>query len=149
MRRKADVLKPKVFFNASVILAALNSPRGASGCLLRLVKKGRIEGVISELVWEEVVRHREKLGLSRRQVGQVRQGFWIVTAPERLKKKYERVAIDLGDVHLFTSAEEVGADYLVSLDKKHVLALKGKVREVKVVSPGELVELFKRRFKKG
>ena len=47
---------------------------------------------------------------------------------------------DFGDIHLFESAESLRVDYLVSLDKKHVLSLARKVKSFKIVSPGGLIE---------
>jgi predicted nucleic acid-binding protein len=132
----------KVFFNASVILAGLRSPAGGSGKVLGWVKKGKIEGFISEVVLDEVLKHAGKVGLTEKLVVKKLRvmSMKILPAPERLGSKYSRMVKDLGDVHLFVSAESLKVDYLVSLDKKHVLSLVGKVKKFMVVSPGELIE---------
>jgi len=57
---------------------------------------------------------------------------------------YEKV-IDCGDAHVLACARETKADFLVSLDKKHILILKGKIKKLKIVSPGELIEIIKKR----
>ena len=57
--------KIRVFFNASVILAGLRSPNGASGTLLSWIKQQKITGVISEVVWSEVLRNTHNVGLSQ------------------------------------------------------------------------------------
>lgn len=48
--------------------------------------------------------------------------------------------INQGDSHVLASALELDVDYLVSLDKKHILALKGKIKKFAIVSPKELIE---------
>ena len=60
----------------------------------------------------------------------------------KLDQKFKKIVQDVGDIHLFTSAKDLKVDYLVSLDKKHVLSLKNKVKIFKVVSPGELIHLL-------
>ena len=45
----------RVFFDASVIIAAVLSRTGGSALLLRFIKTGRIVGVTSQTVIEEVV----------------------------------------------------------------------------------------------
>lgn len=48
--------------------------------------------------------------------------------------------IDQGDSHVLASALELDVDYLVSLDKKHILALKNKIKKFAIASPKELIE---------
>ena len=132
----------RVFFNASVILAGLHSPNGASGKLLSWVKKQNIIGIISEIVWNEVMKNTQKLGLSQEKTKEWIQAYFsIVSAPEQHKfSLYNKIAIDSGDIHLFVSAESIQSDYLVSLDKKHVLKLQKQISFFRIVSPAELIE---------
>lgn len=133
--------KIRVFFNASVILAGLYSPNGASGKLLSLTKQQKIIGIISEIVWNEVLRNTNKVGLSRKNTKQwMRQYFLIISAPGQSQfYQYKKIVIDEGDIHLFISAEESKSDYLVSLDKKHVLILQKQIPLFQIVSPKELI----------
>ena len=132
----------KVFFNASVILAGLRSPAGGSAKVLSWVKKSKIEGYISEVVLDEVLKHAVKVGLTEKLVMRRLKSMSMRTslAPERLGRKYSKVVKDLGDVHLFESAESLKVDYLVSLDKKHVFSLADKIKKFEIVSPGKLIE---------
>lgn len=132
----------KVFLNASVILAGLRSPTGGSAKVLGWVKKGNVEGYISEVVLDEILKHVIKVGLTEISVMKKLSvlSMKIAPAPERLRGKYSGKVKDLGDIHLFVSAESLKVDYLVSLDKKHVLSLVDKVNKFKIVSPGELIE---------
>jgi len=134
--------KIRVFFNASVILAGLRSPKGASGRLLSWIKQQKITGVISEIVWNEVLRNAHNLNLSQEDTKRwMEKHLLIITAPEQSKfAPYENMVVDAGDVHLFVSTEESKSDYLVSLDKKHVLTLREQITLFRIISPGELIE---------
>ena len=142
MRKKAKNLKPRVFFNASVILAGLKSPRGGSGKLLAWAKEGKIRAVISEIIVDEVGRHLEKLAIERKKFLKTLICFEVLSAPLKLISEYLEIVKDVGDAHLLTSAREANCDYLVSLDKKHVLSLKDKIKEFAIISPGEFIENF-------
>ena len=51
----------RIYFDASVITAALLSPSGGSALLLQYMKTGKIHGVISQTVVEEVLSKTKKL----------------------------------------------------------------------------------------
>lgn len=132
----------KVLFNASVILAGINSPNGASGVLLDKAKKGELEGIISELIFNEAVRHGDKVGLSQVKIGEMILN--IFTNPVRPPyienvEKYYGVVIDEGDAHVLATCDEEDCDVLVTLDKKHLLILKGLVSGREILSSGELL----------
>jgi uncharacterized protein len=137
--------KPIVFFNASVILAGLKSPNGGSAKLLNWVKENKIIGIISEIVIEEVLKNTNKIFLTKEKALKlISQIFLIVKSPN---KKYfsvfKDIVLDEGDIHLLVSAKNVKANFLVSLDKKHILSLKNKIKDFKIVSPKELIEFFR------
>lgn len=139
-RKTASVV---VLFNASVILAGLKSPTGGSAKLLSLSKEEKICGVISEIVFDEVVRNTSKIGFEKKQViKRIRTIFkHIVSAPKKeTVDLFQNIVIDEGDSHILGSCREIKAEFLVSLDKKHLLILQKKIRWVKIVSPGELIE---------
>ena len=144
MKRKN--LKPRVFFNASVILSGLYSPSGGSGKLLTFLKQKRITGLISEIIQNEVLRHAEELALGKTVETLIPVLFFpIYPAPGlELVKSYSLVIVDQGDAHVLASSHEAHADFLVTLDKKHLLILQNKVKGVKIVSPKELLEWLKK-----
>lgn len=144
MKRKN--LKPKVFFNASVILSGLKSPQGGSGKLLLYIKKEKITGIISEIILDESLRHAEKMGFKKMVLEESILALFtpIIPAPKSESVKiYESVSLDQGDAHVLASHVESKADFLVTLDKKHLLVLQGKVKKVTIISPGELLGLLK------
>lgn len=141
MRRHGHT--PVVFFNASVILAGLYSPSGGSGKLLSWVKGGKISGLISEIVLDEVCRRAPKIKqTSQRAKAEVTKIFFKITeAPKQsIVSLFDRIIIDRGDSHVLASCSDNKADYLVTLDKKHLLILQKKITEFHIVSPKELIE---------
>lgn len=134
---------PVVFLNASVILAGLYSPNGGSAKVLHWGKQKKIYCLISEIVYEEVLRHADKIQIPHSLITQEINSFAKIMAPPKsLSNKYTELVKDQGDLHLFSSCEEFGVDFLVSLDRKHVLDISDKITEYKIVSPGELIELL-------
>ncbi|MBI4035303.1 MAG: PIN domain-containing protein [Candidatus Chisholmbacteria bacterium] len=137
----------RVFFNASVILAGLGSPMGGSGKLLRWSQQKRFTGVISEIIFDEVNRQADKLGMNLKQVIKKISQTIAFTAPVpsgRLVNKYKQVVVDQGDAHVLASAQATKSKFLVTLDKKHILSLKSKIKKLKIVSPGELITILSR-----
>ncbi len=135
-------MKPVVvFFNASVVLAALHSPKGGSAKLIRYCQQKRICGIISEVVLDEIRRNLAKISISTVKVKRAILSFeHIEPAPTNLLvKKYQRLVIDPGDGHILASSDQAGAKYLVSLDKHHILALASKITKFKIVNPKQLI----------
>ncbi len=141
MRRKN--LKPRVFFNASVILAGLASPSGGSGKLLTFVKHKRITGIISEIILDEVLHHAVKIRLKKTMVEKLILTLFtpVFPAPKHeFVQKFIHIVLDQGDAHVLESSHESKSDFLVTLDKKHLLILQNKIKSVNIVSPKELLE---------
>ena len=134
---------PTVFFDASVILAGLISPCGGSAKLLEWIKHGKISGFISEIVLDEVSRHANLVELSKESAVQKVQKIFTTISPapyQSTVKAYQHLVIDYGDAHILASCQELKTNFLVTLDKKHLLVLQEKVKTVKIVSPKQLIE---------
>ena len=133
----------RVLFNASVVLAGLRSKNGASGELLRLVKIGKIDGLISQIIFDEIIRHSEKLGLNPKSVTERVLNIFtknIFKPPlEKTVETYYSKVSDPGDAHVLASYEEEHCDILITLDKKHLLILQGKIKGINIYSPGEFL----------
>lgn len=129
--------KPIVLFNASVIISAIYSSKGGSAKLLRWVKERKIIGIVSELIFDEVRQHVIS--------PLVEKIFIITTSPsEETITIYKKIVLDDGDGHILASAKELEVHYLVTLDKKHLLSIKNKVKDFKIVSPKELIEMLEK-----
>lgn len=133
---------PLVFFNASVIIAGLASPTGGSAKLLKDVEEKQINGVISEIIVDEVLRHAAKIGKSKSTIEHSVKSIFpnVLAAPARvLVYKYKEEVLDQGDAHVLASCDESESNYLVTLDKKHLLSIAGKIKKFRIVSPGQLI----------
>lgn len=140
--KKAKTI-PKVFFNASVIIAGLHTPQGGSGKLLLWTKEKKLIGMISETIFDEVLKHANKIVLNKEVIRKkVLELFpYIYQAPHKENvEKYHNLVTDRGDSHVLASSEELKVNYLVSLDRKHILILSDKVKTLKIVSPKQLIE---------
>lgn len=140
-----QVKQPIVLFNASVILSGLYSPSGGSAKLLNLAKTKKIKGVISEIILDEAVKHVDKIKLEEEELVKFCLETFIEVYPppkEVNVENFKKIVTDDGDAHVLASYEEIKADYLVTLDKKHLLILQGKIKDKNIVSPKELIEML-------
>lgn len=145
--KKANI-PPLILFNASVILAGLASPNGGSAWLLNIVKLGRLKGLISEIILDEVTRRATKVGLTEIYAKKTTlKIFKEILPPPKASSvnSISHMVIDPGDAHILASAQAARTDYLVSLDKKHILSLKSKIKAYKICSPKELIEILVKR----
>ena len=111
MKIKRKVSKKRIFFNASVILAGFKSPFGGSAKILSWCKSKKIEGLVSELVVDEVIRNAQKIGFD-----------------------YNEISLLIENT--FDSFETAPNAEIV---KKHLLILQNKIKWVRIVSPAELL----------
>lgn len=133
---------PTVVFDTSVFLSGLASPNGGSAKLLELCRTGRIHGVLSKTILHESLSHAEKLQLKPEQVAREAKKCFrtILPAPDTsLIDALEYVPPDPDDIHLLVSSKEISADYLVTLDQRHLLKNASVIKDVAVVSPKQLI----------
>lgn len=128
----------KVFFDASVLFAALYSSTGASRKLAELTYNHQIQGFLSLTVIEEVERHLDKFPQQPDIHKFIHEHKFIVRdhiRPEEIVTWQKFV--DRTDAHVVAGAVSMGADYLVTLDKKHLdcTSVKQIITAVKIVSP--------------
>ena len=137
--------KALVFFNASVIIAGTLSPNGGSAKLLSWVKRGKIHGIISEVILNEVLKHSDKIKKDEEILTNeiFKVNFKIIKPPNNLNLKFEKMVVDPGDVHVLTSALESKVKYLATLDAKHILSLSDKIKDFEIVTPGQLIKKFR------
>lgn len=136
----------KVFFDASVIIAAMLSPTGGSSLLFEYIKINRIIGITSLTVIDEIFKEDKykKLKKSKEEMEQfiASSGLLIrekVTTSEIAPYQDQ---IDIEDAHLIAGANLTKCGYLVSLDKKHLIneEIQKRFLPLKIVSPKELLE---------
>lgn len=142
--------QPSVFFNASVILSGLRSPSGGSAEILTWIQDKKIHGIVSETIVDEAIRNAYKLQLQPAEVEKrIHKIFFKIypTPSSTQVKRYEHLVTDAGDAHVLASCKENSVDWLVTLDKKHLLILQNKIKWVKIVTPKELLEYMSKRNK--
>jgi predicted nucleic acid-binding protein len=135
----------RVFFDASVIIAALLSPTGGSALLFQFIKAGFLVGLTSQTVIAEVFGEDKpgKIDKYREEIEQFVAESGLLVREAITAKGIEpyQDLIATKDAHLIAGANLTKCMYLVSLDKKHVL--KGEIREqflpLKIVNPKELI----------
>ena len=136
----------RVFFDASVIIAALLSPTGGSSLLLQYIKTGIIVGITSQTVLEEVLEEDKPKRLKRsyEEIGKfIAQSGLLVRESITIKEIAPyKDDIDEEDAHLFAGALLTKCSYLVSLDKKHVVRtdIRKKFLPLRIVTPKGLLE---------
>lgn len=135
----------RLFLDSSVIIAGISSTTGASHIVLELSRDKKIRISISEIVIQEVVRN-----LKKKLPEKVLIGFFKYLAESNFKRieldeeseifKYQDIT-DSKDVYVIAAAFKSKANYLVTLDKKHLLKLKDKHLPFKIVTPAKLIKI--------
>lgn len=143
----------KIFLDASVILAGLASKTGGSRILLLSSEKGKLKVVTSNLVLEEVKRNiKKKFGENEL----IKFAKWLKTAKpgvvnvaEKEINRYKELVASK-DAHVLAASHKSKAKYLATLDKKHLLKLKGQSSlPFNIVTPGELINLLQFEYEPG
>lgn len=133
----------RVYFDASVIIAALLSHTGGSALLLEYAKRGKISGITSQTAIDEILDKTDKLNKSIRQINYFIAESGLIIRESITRKEIEpyRNKIDIKDAHLIAGANLTRSAYLITLDKKHLLRedIQNKFLPLHIVSPKELL----------
>ena len=133
----------RVYFDASVIIAALLSPTGGSALLLEYAKRGKISVITSQTAIDEILDKTDKLNKSIRQINYFIAESGLIIRESITQKEIEpyKNQVDIKDAHLIAGANLTRSTYLVTLDKKHLLRedIQNKFLPLRIVSPKELL----------
>lgn len=113
----------KIYLDASVIIAAILSPNGGSAKLIQFIKLGAILGITSQTVVEEIAKHNIKIGKTVPAIRLFIKDNGILVRKEVTKaeaKPYQNMVAE-DDLHVIVGAKLTKSDYLITLDKKHLL----------------------------
>ena len=96
---------------------------------------------VREIVFNEILSHLNKINRNESDVRKIIvTSFAVVSRPKgSIINKYKKGVADEGDAHVLASASETKSKYLVTHDKKHLLVLKNKIKEFKIITPKELI----------
>lgn len=135
----------RIFLDANVYFSAARSQQGGSNAVCKLIKSKRLELYTTRYILHEAERNiRQKESVSIR----IRFYELIATLSPKVvaidkhsaESRYAKI-IDRKDTHVLEGARVAKADFLVSLDKRHVLNEKVKSSKLpfEIVTPGELL----------
>ena len=134
----------KVFLDASVIIAALLSPSGGSAKVIEFARQRLVVGIVSQTVIFEVEAKSAKIKRSEVQIGEfINKNRILVRGRINLSQIEPYVGkVELDDAHVVAGAQLTKCDYLVTLDKKHLLRedIRREFKPLKIVSPKEILE---------
>jgi putative PIN family toxin of toxin-antitoxin system len=132
----------RLVLDTDVVVAALRSPRGASAALLRAVRQGRADLLLSPallLEYEAVcgmAEHRDVAGLTLREVDALLDALVRLAEPVTTYYRWRPQLRDPGDELVLEAAVNGGADGLVTFNRRDY----GKVPNrfgIEVLSPGD------------
>lgn len=145
----------KVFFDASVVIAAILSSTGGSALLFAYIKVRIIKGITSLTVIDEILKEDKltKLKLTKKELERFIADSGLLIRERIVSSDIDSYQglIDIEDAHLIAGANLTGCEYLVTLDKKHLLNedVRKRFLPLKIVSPKELLEEITSHLKKG
>lgn len=136
----------KIFLDASVIIAAMLSPTGGSAKVIKLGRLNSWAQIVSQTVIDEVKDHSEKIGKSSEEINQFIKDNHILVRKRITTSETESLTglIDKTDMHLIAGANLTDCDYLITLDKKHLLkeTIKDTFKPLKIVNPEEFLQNY-------
>lgn len=146
MTSSRHVPRDNVFFDASVIIAALLSPTGGSAKLLTFSKNETIVAITSQTVIDEVIDHSEKIHKTPQAILRYIKESGVLVRERVTQTEVEKVSgiVDSTDAHLLVGARGAACHYLVTLDKKRLLRsdVQIMVMPLRIVNPKELLGKF-------
>ena len=134
------------FLDASVLIAASRSPSGGSSLVLEVCRSQRFRAALSSRVLLEArVNIAEKFGEAEmvrfyQQVAALDPEMAPPPSPERLARCASLVGEK--DAHVLAAALDCGADYLLTLDRRHLITstLQSAGLPISVVTPGDILK---------
>jgi predicted nucleic acid-binding protein len=139
----------RAFIDASVLIAASYSPTGASREIIRQAIRGNVALVASKLVFEETTENlRAKAPEALVYLQQLLDVVpFELVQPTKLQVSHAASYTALKDAPLVAAAKRARVDYLVSLDRRHLVGVPAvaKGSGLKIVLPEELLEEIRRQ----
>ena len=139
-----------LFFDASVLVAGAHSADGGSSLLLDACKLAGFTAQVTSLVVLEAS-HVVERDLPRRSVARfynyLAEVEWEVlpVPPEETLQEYAPM-IDRKDLHVLAAAVEGKSEFLLTLDRKHILAAADAVEKadlpIRILTPGDFIRQY-------
>lgn len=120
------------------------SKTGGSAKLIQFVRLGEIAGITSQTAIEEIEEHALKIDKTLTAIRQFIKDNKIIVRKKISKAEEEpyQGLVEEEDMHIVAGAKLTKCDYLITLDKKHLLKdeVKKLVKPLIIVSPKEYLE---------
>ncbi len=139
-----------LFFDASVLVAGAHSKSGGSALLLEACKLGGFSPQITSLVILEAL-HTLESGFPRQSIDRFRDYLaeihWdLLSVPQEEDFQKYTSFIHSKDVHVLAAAAEGGSEFLLTLDRRHILAAAEAVQEaslpIRILTPGDFIQQY-------
>jgi predicted nucleic acid-binding protein len=136
-----------IFFDASVLVAGAHSAQGGSGLLLEAC---RLRGFVAQATFLVVLEafHALERNFPPASMARFRTHLaeieWDIlpVPPEEILLKYADF-IDAKDLHVLAAAIVGGSDFLLTLDRRHILAAAPAVEDahipIRILTPGDFI----------
>ncbi len=140
-----------VFLDACVLLAAVHSPSGGSALVIDVCRGNHFKAAITaRVILEARVNISEKFGETELiRFYQLLAALEPEMIPAPTPEKLEQCAllVNRKDIHVLAAALECGAEYLVTLDRRHLLnpALQTRNLTLKIMTPGDFLKAIVER----
>lgn len=138
----------RIFIDSSVLFSATYSPRGHSRDLILKAVRGEIVLVISKLVLAETALNLEKEVKDKLYLLGFIEEFvsFEFVQPTKRQVLVASKLVEPKDAAIVAAAKKAKVDFLVTLDKKHLLgkSVIAKFIEADIVTPHEVVKRLKR-----
>jgi len=139
----------RIFVDANVLFAAADSETGASRQIIQLGLRGQVQLVVSELVIEEA---RRNLAGYKPTAVEALQEFVAATPfhytnPTKRQVQTAATYTALKDAPIVAGAKASKVDYLVTLDRKHLIRHRQEIERrsgVKILLPEELLPMLRK-----
>jgi len=138
-----------LFFDASVLVAGSHSSSGGSALLLSACRAHGFRAQVTSAVLLEAMHALEDFpaqsrGTFRRWLAEIAWEL-LPVPPAEVLHRYERY-IAAKDAHVLAAAVEGASQFLLSLDRQHLLAAAPAVREMGlsliILTPGEFIREY-------
>jgi len=139
------VPKPRLFFDADILIAGAASTTGASHLLLKLAELGILEGLTTRLAQAEAERNLQaKLPQALPAFrALIREAVEVVDNPSLSMCAALSAQAEVEDVPHLAAAIARGCHYLVTFNARHYWP---EVETLEVIHPGELLQRIRLRI---
>ena len=136
----------KVFLDANVLFAAAYSQKGGSFEIINLAKENKVKVYTSRLAIKEAEKN-----LRDKSTDEAIDRFYnifneldinlIQIDSLNAKKKFGELTGEK-DAPILAAALKSNSDFLITLDRKHLLNIHKKLGDLKIVTPGTFIEQY-------